>query len=118
MSKTFPEGIFFNKPKEGAPDFVRGSISFNVDQAIEFLQKHKNEKGYVNVDMLLSKDKSIYLALNEWKPTNSTKSSPEAFKSESGLSAEDKAILDRARQIEIDAKAKIEITADEFYNSI
>lgn len=72
MSKTFPEGIFFNKPREGAPDFVRGSLSFKVDEAVAFLQKHKSDKGYVNLDMLLSKDKSIYLALNDWKPTRNS----------------------------------------------
>ncbi len=64
--KTFPQGIFYKKPREGAPEFVRGSLSFKVDEAIEFLKKHENN-GYVNIDMLLSKDKNIYLALNEWK---------------------------------------------------
>ncbi len=70
--KTFPQGIFYKKPREGAPEFVRGSLNFKVDEAVEFLKKHKNEAGYVNIDMLLSKEKEIYLALNEWKkPTNS-----------------------------------------------
>lgn len=71
MAKTFPQGIFYKKPREGAPEFVRGSLSFKVDEAIEFLKKHANN-GYVNIDMLLSKNKEIYLALNERKkPTNS-----------------------------------------------
>jgi len=66
MAKTFPKGIFFQKPREGAPDFVRGNLSFKVDEAIAFLNEHKNAQGYVNIDMLKS-EKGIYLALNEWK---------------------------------------------------
>lgn len=66
MAKTFPKGIFFQKPRENAPEFVRGSLSFKVDEAIQFLNEHKNAQGYVNIDMLKS-EKGIYLALNEWK---------------------------------------------------
>ncbi len=78
-TKIFPNGIMFKKPREGAPDFVRGSLSFKVDEAVEFLKKHDN-KGWVNLDMLLSKNKEIYLALNEWKkPTNSDGSPTPTF---------------------------------------
>lgn len=71
--KIFPKGISFNKPREGAPEFVRGSLSINVNEAVDFLREHANERGWVTIDMLKSKDKgTIYLALNEWKkPTNS-----------------------------------------------
>lgn len=71
MAKTFPQGIYYQKPRENAPEFVRGSLNFKVDEAVEFLQKHKNAQGYVNIDMLLSKDKALYLALNEWKKPES-----------------------------------------------
>lgn len=80
--KIFPQGIFYNKPREGAPEFVRGSLSFKVDEAIEFLKKHKSEAGYVNLDMLLSKEKSIYLALNEWKKPESMKKESTGFNSD------------------------------------
>ena len=69
--KTFPEGIFYQKPRQGAPEFVRGSLSIKVADAIPFLEKNKNAQGYVNIDMLLSKDKALYLALNEWKKPDS-----------------------------------------------
>lgn len=79
-TKTFPDGIFYKKPREGAPEFVRGSLSFKVDEAVAFLQKHKNEAGYVNLDMLLSRDKQLYLALNDYKkPTNSDGSPTPTF---------------------------------------
>lgn len=77
--KIFPQGIFYKKPREGAPEFVRGSLSFKVDEAIEFLKKNNNN-GYVNLDMLLSKKNEIYLALNDWKkPTNSDGSQTPIF---------------------------------------
>lgn len=78
MSKIFPEGIFYNKPREGAPEFVRGSLSIQVDKLIPFLEQHKNAQGYVNIDMLLSKENSLYLALNEWKKPESLNSQPQA----------------------------------------
>lgn len=83
MAKIFPEGLFYQKPREGAPEFVRGSLNIKVDQLIPFLEKHKNAQGYVNIDMLLSKEKNLYLALNEWKKpdglsdTKSRNSQPE-----------------------------------------
>jgi hypothetical protein len=66
--KVFAEGIFFDKAREGAPEFVKGSVSFRVDDAVKFLQTHKSEKGYVNLDLLKSKGGKLYLALNTWTP--------------------------------------------------
>lgn len=66
--------MFFNSKHENAPDFVLGSISFKVDEFIQFLTKHKKEDGYVNVDFLRSKPKDgetkgkPYFKLNTWKP--------------------------------------------------
>lgn len=70
-SKTvFADGIYFDRPREGGPSFVKGRVSIKVDQAIAFLNQHKNEKGYVNLDLKEAKDtKKLYLALNAWKPT-------------------------------------------------
>lgn len=65
---TFAAGFFFEKPREGAPDFVRGRMSVKVEEAIAFLQANKNEKGYCNLDLLKSKDgKKLYFTLNAWK---------------------------------------------------
>lgn len=67
--KIFAGGMRFEKPKEGTPEFVKGRLSFKVDEAVEFLQKYKNEKGWVNIDLLKSKEKgTLYLQLNDWKP--------------------------------------------------
>lgn len=67
---VFADGIFFNKPHENAPDFVKGSVSFaDVDKAIAFLQKHKvNNK--VTLDLLKSKKEGggLYFKLNTYVP--------------------------------------------------
>lgn len=74
----FIAGFFFDAPKPGVPDFVKGKLSIKVEDAVAFLQEHKNEAGYVNCDLLESKDKTKrYFALNEWKP--------EAKKEEEGI---------------------------------
>ena len=65
----FPKGFFMDKAREGSPDFVRGRISIKVEEAIETLNEYKNEAGYVNLDILRSKDGSkLYLTVNDWKP--------------------------------------------------
>jgi hypothetical protein len=65
---VFPNGVFFNKPHEKAPDFVKGSISFaDVDSFIAFLKQHqKNNK--LTLDMKKSQKGSLYFQLNEWEP--------------------------------------------------
>lgn len=79
--KKFPEGIRIDKPREGSPDFVRGRIGVEVDKFIEYLKEHKNDKGWVNLDILTSKEKgTLYLQLNDWKPKteNNERPYPEA----------------------------------------
>lgn len=63
----FAEGIIFKRPKEGAPEFVKGKLSIKVDEFIAYLKANENN-GWVNLDLLLSKDKTkLYFTLNDWK---------------------------------------------------
>ena len=63
------KGFFFDKPREGAPEFVKGRVSIKVEEAIEMLNQYKNDKGYVNLDLLKSKDGGkLYFTVNDWKP--------------------------------------------------
>ena len=67
--KQFPVGIRIDKPREGAPDFVRGRIGVEVDKFIAYLGEHKNDRGWVNFDILSYKEGgNLYLKLNDWKP--------------------------------------------------
>ena len=71
--KQFAEGFFFDRPREGAPEFVKGRLSVNVEKAIAFLGEKKNDKGYVNLDLLQSKDGTkLYFTVNDWKPEATT----------------------------------------------
>jgi len=65
---NLPKGIFFDRPREGAPDFVKGKLAFKVEDAIQFLKENANTAGYVNLDLLISKAGKPYLKLNNWKP--------------------------------------------------
>lgn len=63
------DGFFFERPREGAPAFVKGRLSIKVDKAVQFLQENQNEKGYVNADLLASKDNTkVYFKLNTFTP--------------------------------------------------
>lgn len=61
------DGFFIKAPRPGAPDFVKGSLSFNVDKAIAYLQTYKKSDGYVNADILLSKAGTLYLKRNSFE---------------------------------------------------
>jgi len=64
----FGEGFIFKRPREGAPAFVKGSMSVKVSEAITFLQKYQ-DKDWVNLDLLASKDNTkLYFKLNTYKP--------------------------------------------------
>ncbi len=93
----FPKGIFFNPKREGSPDFVRGGISIKVAEAIPFLKENANESGYVNLDILKSKEGKTYLKVNQYK-----KSKP--------LSPEEKATIEHAKDAERDTEQRKEST--------
>jgi hypothetical protein len=67
--KIFADGIRFEKPREGSPEFVKGRLSFKVAEAVAFLQKHETNAGWVNLDLKKSKEGKLYLELNAWQPT-------------------------------------------------
>lgn len=73
----FANGFYFDKPREGAPDFVKGKLSMRVDDATTFLTTYRNSKGYVNCDLLKKKDGTgYYFTLNQWEPKTEK---PEGF---------------------------------------
>ncbi len=68
----FAKGIMFKRAKEGAPEWIKGHLSFKVDEAIAFLTEHKKEDGWVNLDLKKSKEKgTLYLQLDTWKKEDS-----------------------------------------------
>lgn len=75
MEKIFAEGLYFDR-RDGAPDFVKGRLSIQLDRFTEWAKKHVTEKGYVNIDIKESRDAGkFYAELNTWKkeaPTRKT----------------------------------------------
>lgn len=64
--KIFAKGLYAKEPRENAPSFVVGSISFKVDDFVAFLHTYVNEKGYVNIDLLKGKEGKFNAVLNEY----------------------------------------------------
>lgn len=61
------KGFYFDKPREGAPDFIKARISVKVTDAIEMLNTYKNDKDYVNLELLKKKDGTgHYLQVNTY----------------------------------------------------
>ena len=68
--KVLAMGLFAKPPRDGAPKFVKGSISVKVEDFTKFLDEHKNEAGWVNIDILEKKDDATKWNgfLNDFKP--------------------------------------------------
>ena len=59
----------FAKRNEKAPDFVVCSLSVKTDEFIQFLRENTNDKGYVNLQVLKSRDKgTLYAVLDTFEP--------------------------------------------------
>lgn len=63
--KKFINGIIFKK-KENAPDFVIGSLSIKVEEAITSIQEHA-KNGWVNLDIKKSQKGTYYVEVNEYQ---------------------------------------------------
>lgn len=67
--KTFPEGFMVQNPSDRAPDFVKGRIGVRVDKFSTWAREHMDDRGWVNLDLLESRDGKLYAALNTYKKT-------------------------------------------------
>ena len=70
-NKTFAGGMFYRLPHNNAPDWVRGSMSIKVEDAIKFLKENVNSEGYVNLDFTESKNKKGCAFLNKYQKQSS-----------------------------------------------
>lgn len=65
--KIFVDGLGFKKPRENAPDFVKGNISINVKRLQAFLETHGKGKEWLNADLKKSAGGNLYIELNVWE---------------------------------------------------
>lgn len=72
--KIYPKGLYIDKPREGAPAFVKGKLSIKYDEFLAWLPTQKefiNEKGYMKFDLLKSdKEGKLYFTLDTYKSTS------------------------------------------------
>ena len=66
--KVFADGFSFRSPPDGAPDFVLGRLSCQKSKAIAFIEKYADDRGWVNMKILMSKNGTEYIELDTWKP--------------------------------------------------
>lgn len=68
MENNFIKGLFVNRPSDKAPSFVKAKISISADTFPQFLKDNVNGKGYMNFDILESKDGKYYAKLDSFEP--------------------------------------------------
>ena len=66
--KKFAKGFYGTMKPQNAPSFVLGRVSIKVEDAIQWLQENKNDKGYVNLDINEGRDGKLSIFINEFKP--------------------------------------------------
>jgi len=75
--KTYADGMNFKTAKTKFGAILK--IGINAEKMIAFLNQNKNEKGFVNIDVMKRKQESEfgethYAVLNEYKSDNQPKS--------------------------------------------
>ena len=80
QNPKFVKGIYFNFPRQGAPDYILGRLSISLKDFVQYLRDNeiylkemevmnKNGKAYLNIDIKRG-NSGPYLQVNEWKPKN------------------------------------------------
>jgi len=65
----FVDGLIVKAPKDGAPDFVKCSISIKRKDLGNWLRNKDDD--WINIDVKESKSGKWYAAVNDWKPEQS-----------------------------------------------
>ena len=70
--KVYAEGLYANAPRDGAPDFVVGTMAIQKDRFMGWLANiDADEKGYVRLNVTKQRDDVTKwsVSLDTWKPT-------------------------------------------------
>ena len=67
----FPKGLIVKAPRDGAPDFVKASISIKREELIEWLSSKDGD--WINLDVKEAKSGHWYASVNTFKPKQETK---------------------------------------------
>lgn len=66
MEKIFAQGVWFYPPRQGAPDFVKGSLSIKVADFTDFIKRNQVD-GAVKLDVKVGKTGNHYIELNTYQ---------------------------------------------------
>lgn len=83
----FLNGIIVKAPRDGAPDFVKGSISIKRQELIESLSQETGD--WINLDIKVSREGKWYAQVNTWKPESRSQSGNERSHSGGGNPAQE-----------------------------
>lgn len=72
--KTFTDGLIV-KRAENAPDFVLCNVSIKVEDFTKWMKDHQ-DKGWVNISLLVGKSGKPYGVKDMYKPKEETKKEP------------------------------------------
>lgn len=64
-------GVIVKNPRDGAPSYVIGSLSFKVEEFTASL-KENEKNGWVNANLKMSAEGKLYLQLDLWQPGQSS----------------------------------------------
>lgn len=64
--KEFPDGLIFKLPRDGAPEYVSGSLSIKKAEFIEWLSSRDGD--WVNLNLKRSQGGKAYAEVDNWKP--------------------------------------------------
>jgi len=72
MSKEniFVDGMIIKHPHERVPNFIKATMSLNVEKLKEFMDKH-NVNGWINIDIKEGRNGKLYASLNMFNPDSS-----------------------------------------------
>lgn len=62
----FVDGLMIKEPREGAPDFVKASISIKRKDLGNWLRNKEDD--WINIDVKVSRGGNWYCSVNNWKP--------------------------------------------------
>ena len=80
----FVAGMIVKPPRDGAPDYVKASISIKTDEFVTWLKEQlKDKPEWINIDIKAGKTGKWYAAKNTWKPEE--KKAPKPAPDHTGL---------------------------------
>lgn len=64
--KEFPNGLILKAPREGAPDYVIGSLSIRKAEFLDWLKGREGD--WVNLNLKRGQSGKWYAEVDTWKP--------------------------------------------------